>query len=319
MVSRRDVRPLHQFLGTVFVCSLAAGCGGESAVPDEPEEVVATPKVLVIGIDGVRPDVLADVATPHIDALIEDGVYSAEAQTGLPTVSGPGWSSMLTGVWSDKHGVQDNTFEGKQFEAYPDFLTRIEQVAPELETFAVADWTPLVLEGEGGPLISAQVDEVVTLDGYVWGWAEADSMSVDTAVDRLRRRDLDALFVYLGDPDETSHQTGSIGAEYRASIARADRHVGRLVAALKERPTYGSERWLILSSTDHGRLQDGGHGGESTEERTIYFLASGPDVSRGSLGEPPQIVDVAVTALVHLGIVPEESWNMDGTTVGLRK
>lgn len=55
--------------------------------------------VLVIGIDGVRPDVLRDVPTPNLDALAQAGVLRDDAKTGLPTVSGPGWSSFLTGVW----------------------------------------------------------------------------------------------------------------------------------------------------------------------------------------------------------------------------
>ena len=55
-------------------------------------------------------------------------------------MSGPGWSSFLIGVWPDRHGVTSNQFENKNYGEYPDFLTRIEQVRPELNTYAVADW-----------------------------------------------------------------------------------------------------------------------------------------------------------------------------------
>lgn len=107
-----------------------AGCGPGEA---------GTPKVLAIGIDGVRPDVLAEVPTPHLDALAADGTFTDAALTGFPSVSGPGWSSLLTGVWPGKHGVTNNDFTGKRYDVYPDFLTRIEQVRPELRTFAVAE------------------------------------------------------------------------------------------------------------------------------------------------------------------------------------
>lgn len=273
---------------------LTAACAGG----DQPHEEGAspTPKVLVIGLDGVRPDVMAEVSTPNIDALIADGTYADNAQTGLPSVSGPGWSSFLNGVWPDKHGVTDNSFEGKQYEAFPDFLTRIEQVRPELNTFAVADWLPLVQADDGMPTISNAVNVKHILDGYELGWPEADSVSTSLAARHIRDGDPDALFVYLGNPDETSHHFGSIGTEYREAISLADREVGRLMEAVRSRPTYDQEDWLVVMSTDHGRTEEGGHGGDTPEERTIFLLVSGPSADKGAPAEPTFIVDVSVTA-----------------------
>jgi predicted AlkP superfamily pyrophosphatase or phosphodiesterase len=287
-----------------------AGCGRRDAPPP--------PKVLIIGIDGVRPDVLAEVATPHLDALIAAGAYSDRAQTGLPTISGPGWSSMLIGVWPAKHGVLNNDFSTNRYDRYPDLFTRLEALRPELRTFVVADWLPLVTTTDGGPLI-AHADSLVVLDGYALGWAEADSQSTALAAAYLAQAEVDAAFVYLGNPDETSHEAGSIGEEYRAAIALADGHVGQLMAALRSRPDYAREHWLVLVSTDHGRTAGGGHGGESPEERTIFYLAGGPAALAGPLTDPPAIVDVAVTALAHLGVAIDPAWELDGKVVGLGK
>ena len=89
------------------------------------------------------------------------------------------------------------------------------------------------------------------------------------------------------------------------------------MAAVRARPTYAAESWLILVSTDHGRLPNGGHGGSSAEERTIFFLASGDAAATGTIADPPAIVDVAATALHHLGLGPEAEWGLDGKPVGL--
>ena len=285
-----------------------------------------TPKVLLIGIDGVRPDVLRQVPTPHLDALIREGAFSERAQTGLPTISGPGWTSMLTGVWKEKHGIVSNDFPFPEngLHRYPDFLTRIERLRPDLRTFAVADWPPLVTaqrgEGDvvGPPVLGDSIDRKIALDGGAMGWAAADERAVEATVEELTGNDPDALFVYLGNPDEVSHHTGSIEDEYRASIGRADRSVGRLVAAIRGRRTYARESWLILVSTDHGRLPDGGHGGTTAEERTIFFLASGPATVPGPISTPPKIVDVAATALAHLGLLARVEPRLDGVPVGLR-
>ncbi|MCW1248919.1 alkaline phosphatase family protein [Acaricomes phytoseiuli] len=106
-------------------------------------------KTLVIGIDGVRWDRVQASNTPNLKKILNEGTSSmsytfAPAKGSgtvnlAPTVSGPSWSSILTGVWPDKHGVTSNSFAGKRFDQYPDLLTRAEQAKPELSTFAVAD------------------------------------------------------------------------------------------------------------------------------------------------------------------------------------
>lgn len=272
------------------------------------------PRVLLIGIDGVRVDMLARADTPTLDSLAAAGFFSDEAQTRVRTVSGPGWSSMLTGVRTEKHGVDSNDFHGNRYSEWPDFLTRIELVQPELGTFAVVDWPPLGTSDSGGPLLSGAIDVKLNFDGEADGYGPADAASVEAAVEHLRTADVHAAFVYLGDPDVVSHETDSFSQEYRASIERADAQTAELLDAVRSRPGYADEDWLILVSTDHGRNDAGGHGGQSPSETTIFFLASGPSVSPGRTDCPPEIVDVAATALAHLGIVVQD---LDGRPRGL--
>ncbi len=296
----------------------ATACRGELPLAEVPLEERA-PKVLLIGIDGVRGDILAEVSTPNLDALAAAGSFTAETRTTTPSVSGPAWSSMLTGVWPEKHGVTSNRFTNRQYEQYPDFLTRIEQVRPELATFAVVDWLPLgQLDGAASPPLSTRIDVREVLDGSEVGWADADTRSVSLAVQHLTQADPDAMFVYLGNPDETSHEHESIGVEYQNAIALSDRHIGMLVDAIRARTLRPSENWLILISTDHGRLSDGSHGGDSPNEMTTFILTSGPSAAIGTPAGPTFIVDLAVTALTHLGVSIDPAWELDGKPVGLR-
>ena len=270
-----------------------------------------------MGWDGVRPDVLRGVPTPVFDALVTQGTFSENAETARPTVSGPCWSSILTGVWPEKHGVTSNDFSPNQYATYPDVFSLIESISPELNTFAVADWLPLVSDEDGGPLISGAIDRKVILNGYDLGWLEADELSVDLAVEEIRNADPDFLFVYVGSPDEISHNIGGIGAEYRDAIAAADRNLGRLVATIRARGSYASEDWLILVATDHGRTEEGGHGGNSPEETTVFYLASGSSAVVGTPAESPRVVDLVATALAHLGVEVDPAWGLDGHPVGL--
>ena len=292
----------------IVVCIvLCVGCAPEAR----------SKKVLLIGIDGVRPDILASANTPNMDALTEDGFYTDNAWTRAPTVSGPGWSNMLTGVWPDKHRVEGNDFTANDYRSYPDFLTLVEQARPSLDTVAVVNWLPLGGEDSGGPVISDAVDTVIAFDGYETGYTLADERAVALAVEQLAGGDPDLLFVYLGNTDMVGHEFGSLSEEYRLEVEKADRLVGVLVDAVHARPRYAREDWLILISTDHGRRDDGGHGGDSEEERRIFFLASGSSVTGLKRGAGVQIVDVTTTAMAHLGVPIEDEWDLDGRVVGL--
>ncbi len=306
---------------TVLPCATAlwillSACGAPG--PEGGPVAETRPKLLLIGIDGVRPDVLAEVSTPHLDALAAAGTITTTTRTTTPSVSGPSWSSMLTGVWPAKHGVTDNEFGGRRYEEFPGFLTRVEQARPDMTTFAVADWLPLMeLEG-GSTVLGPEIDRREILDGYELGWAEADARGTALAVEELRAGDPDATFVYLGNPDEVSHGTGAIGTAYREAIARADGHVGMLLDAVRARPGFDTEAWLVLVSTDHGRRADGGHGGDSPEEMTTFIIAGGSAAAQGADERETFIVDVAVTALAHLGIRIDPNWELDGRVFGLR-
>ena len=272
------------------------------AVASAPER----PHVLLIGIDGLRPDALAKARTPRLDALIADGAFSDRAQTGDITYSGPGWSSMLTGVWREKHGVHSNRFTRPRFDLYPTFLTRLKASRPDAYTVGIVSWVPI------------RTRILPDLD-YSIAYSMRDDIVAEDAVRVLREEDPDALFVYFGDVDYAGHDFGFDPASprYIASIETTDDYVGAVLDALTARPRFDEENWLILVSTDHGGLGRS-HGQNIPPHRTIFVIVSGRAAERGTIEPPPEIVDVAVTALVHLGVPIDPAWGLDGKAVGLR-
>ncbi len=126
--------------GTVLLPSLLAA---------EPVEDRAHKRVLIIGIDGTRPDALLKARTPAFDRLIREGAFTDQAQIlgkryqKNDTISGPGWSSILTGVWADKHGVHDNNFKGKNYELFPHFFKRLKRERPDSQTASLVSWEPI--------------------------------------------------------------------------------------------------------------------------------------------------------------------------------
>ncbi len=115
----------------------------------ECEQPAPRNRVLVLGIDGTRPDALAKARTPHLDGLIREGSFTDTAEIlgtrfqQNQTISGPGWTTNLTGVWADKHGVMDNSFKGQRIEAFPHFFKRLKAAHSGARTVSLVSWEPI--------------------------------------------------------------------------------------------------------------------------------------------------------------------------------
>nr|WP_281381998.1 alkaline phosphatase family protein [Nocardiopsis mwathae] len=259
----------------------------------------------MIGLDGAMLDRITDAEAPRLGALMAAGLTapsSMPVNLSVPTVSGPGWSTVLTGVWPAKHRVRDNSFGGNRLSRYPDFLTRIETVRPELATHAVSSWAPIT-----DTLLSPKVDERVSTPGD-----EYDEGTTERAVARLRDADPDAMFVHLDNIDHAGHRHGAASREYLEAIRGADAQVGRMLDAVAARSSHGGEDWLIMVTADHGHTASGGHGGFSRAERQTFLVAAGGSITPGSERSDAKMPDAAASALAHLGITLDPEWNLDG-------
>ncbi|MFF5444485.1 alkaline phosphatase family protein [Streptomyces sp. NPDC012888] len=276
-----------------------------AAHPAGAGELANTDKVLVIGLDGVVLDRVKAANAPHLNGLMAQGLTARSNLYANPmaaTSSGPGWSTIATGVWPDKHGVKDNSFTGKNYTAHPDFLTRVENADPTLNTYAAADWEPITSTDQNGPIFSAKVDKRLSLKGDRDGYRNEDPKVASAAATELRTGNPDASFVYLGEVDAAGHSHGASSQQYLDAIARVDALVGQLLTAVQQRPTYAQENWKILVTTDHGHTSSGGHGGSSIAERGTFVIAKGPGIPAGSVREDVRLVDVAAIALQQVGV-----------------
>ncbi|MFD8012406.1 alkaline phosphatase family protein [Streptomyces sp. NPDC058955] len=272
-------------------------------------------RVLVVGIDGVRLDLLPALRTPHLDGVARTGLLApVEVDDVTPTMSGPCWATVVTGVGVAKHGVWGNRLDGNRLDVFPDFTTRLAADCGR-RTFAVGGWAPLFLARDGGPLFTApsRLGFVAPREDTPEGWEEVDGR-VTAEAERLLSLDeeLHAGFVYLGAVDETAHVLGC-GPEYRRSIEAADRRLGLLLAAVRRRPAYPRERWTVLVVTDHGHRDEGGHGGRSARERTAWIAACGPGPSAATARPVLHHADVAAQVYAALGITPDPHWTLDGS------
>ena len=262
-------------------------------------------KALVIGIDGCRPDALLAAKANHLHLLIKNGAFSGKAQTGDMTASGSGWGSLLTGVWREKHGVRGNDFKLAVFRDYPDMLFRVKKARPESFVASIVHWEPIKNQ------IVKKADATIAF--------KTDAEVTNAAVQLLRDKNPDLVFVHLDDVDGAGHKFGFDPQlpKYLQAIEKTDEYVGDLLKAVQERKSYVQEDWLIVVSTDHGGSGKG-HGQDTPEHRTIFLIVSGKSAARGTIEPAPMIVDIAPTVLRHLGIDVDSKWGLDGKAVGLK-
>lgn len=222
-----------------------------------------TKKVLFIGIDGCRADVMMSTPTPNIQNLISQSIYSVDGLCAATTWSGNGWSTMLTGVWHTKHNVQDNNFTSPNYANYPDFLTRAETYNPALRTISLAHWSP--------------INDKIIKTADVKTNLSTDLAVKNAAVNALQNDNPDILFVDFDDVDHAGHSYGfsSTVSQYVNSIKTTDTYIGEIVAAMKNRPSYSNEDWLVVLTTDHGAIESS-HGGGNLTERNIFTVYSNP-------------------------------------------
>ncbi len=259
--------------------------------------------VVVFGVDGVRYDTLRAARTPTLDAIEAAGFLApVRVNDAGPTISGPGWATVATGVLANRHGIYDNDLRGHHLAKYPDFLTRVRQHGGT--TYASGCWPQLVTDTLGGPIFLGggtlpYGEDPPTLPA----WQDADQLVADDAAKVLGGDSISAAFVYFGLPDVVAHDQGLTPA-YTEAIESSDRRIGEVIAAIENRPGFAAERWTVIAVTDHGHADEGGHGGESEPERTAWIAASGPGVPT----RPParlEQADVHAHVLAALGVAPD--------------
>jgi predicted AlkP superfamily pyrophosphatase or phosphodiesterase len=250
--------------------------------------------VVIISIDGLRPDALARADTPILDALQKIGAFSPAGQAVLPTVTLVNHASMLGGMSPEKHGIYWNVNN-------PD-LGKVN--GPTL--FSVAHDAGLSTAMVAG---KPRLEHLVlpgSVDDYIYA-GFLDTQVVDRALEVIQAGLPHILFVHLPDVDSAGHAAGWMSPAQLLVVSQTDGLIGELVAAL-EAGQYLDTTLLIITS-DHGG-KGIAHGGDSPEETTVPWLAVGPGVPVGlTLKSDIVMYDTAATALYALHLPAPAEWD----------
>ncbi len=249
-------------------------------------------RVVIISIDGLRPDAISMAPMPNLMALMQSSAFSLGAQTVLPSVTLVSHSSMLVGVCPAKHGVNWNDY-------IPDLGYAI-----GTDLFDIAHAAGLRTYMYAGKEKLRQVTEPSSLDQFVFV-NDRDLVLMERLIAEFPQ-DFGILFIHLALTDGMGHVYGWLSPEQLSVIRRADEALGLLLTALDAR-NLRSETLLIITA-DHGGHSTT-HGSSLPEDMTIPWIASGAGIQPKALTSPVHTMDTAATAAFAVGLPIPAEWD----------
>jgi predicted AlkP superfamily pyrophosphatase or phosphodiesterase len=252
--------------------------------------------VLILSIDGLRPDAISLAPMPNLLALMQNSAYSLTAQTIYPSSTLPSHASMFTGLCPSKHGVDWNDYIPKN------------GYANGIDLFDIAHANGLQTVIHVGKEKLAQITEPSSVDIFTYV-NDRDLVVAQRLLDDFPQ-DFGVLFVHFPLVDGMGHVYGWLSSQQLSVAFRADEALGKMLAELDIRGL--RDETLIIITADHGG-HDTTHGSSLPDDMTIPWIASGPGIQPKQLTTQVHTMDTAATAAFALGFPLLPEW--DGVPV----
>ena len=194
--------------------------------------------VVVIGLDGCRPEAIQQAAGPVLKKLWQSGAWTWQAQTAQPSVTQVNFAGILTSCLPAGHGIQ-----GKDW---------VHGGRPKVKV-------PTIFEVVAGQGLKAAGffghEKLYPSETEVKGVHFEHSPYQAHAVAPLAARYLkeqkpDFCFIYMGDLDGAGHTHGWLSAEQLALMKNIDAALQIIVDTLRESGQW--EKTLLIITADHG-------------------------------------------------------------------
>jgi len=248
-------------------------------------------KVILISIDGMRPDGFSACGNPFCEEMKKLGAYTLTGRTVLPSVTLPCHMSMFHSVPPERHGIVTNL--------YTPMVRPLNGLFEQVKNAGGVGamyygWEPLRDVSRPGSLKFA---------GYLNAYIEdaTDASLTDMALERMEKSKPDFVFLYMVETDEKGgHDHGWMSPEYLAVIKAAIDNVRRVWERFHD-------EYTIIVTADHGG-HDRGHGTDMPEDTTIPMFFIGDNFTPGKTLEGVTILDLAPTIAAVMSIPAAPEW-----------
>jgi hypothetical protein len=289
--------------------------------------VPAIRHVLIVSVDGLRPDLLVRASAPNLRALMNAGTFTLWARTTAQAVTLPSHMSMLTGVTPQRHQIQWNHDLPLSKPVYPKGYTLFDLARRYGYTTALVsgkgkfdifdrpgalDWRWVAPKPADEPATRPAAERAEPAIAEEWPDDSTkarkekleDATVAAEAVKIIREHRPDLTFVHLPHVDNVGHLLGWGTPEQIRAVGDADLALGQILEALEDAGL--TDATLVVVTADHGGAGRT-HGADDPRSRHIPWVAAGPGVRRNfDLTRYPDLTvnteDTFATACFFLGM-----------------
>ena len=248
-------------------------------------------KVILISIDGMRPDGLLNCGNPYVDVLKNIASYTFCARTVSPSVTLPCHMSMFHSVPPERHGTLTNTYMPQ--------VRPINGLFEQLKTAGKTScmyygWDHLRDISRPGSLVAAEY-----INSY--SFEHTDGILTKRAIDYIKIAHPDFVFLYMVETDEKGgHDNGWMSETYLEYISHAVNNVKKVIDETKG-------EYSVIVTADHGG-HDRIHGTEMDEDMIIPMIFYGQGFMPGKELNGVSILDIAPTVADIMNIPAAIEW-----------
>jgi predicted AlkP superfamily pyrophosphatase or phosphodiesterase len=288
---------MRRRISSLFVVAFAVVTALGAIENRAPKAGAVTSHIVVISIDGLRPDAIAKYNATTLLKLQNEGASATHAQTIFPSKTLPSHTSMVTGVTPAIHGITWNSDKTGQF-GFVKVETMFELA--KNQGFSTA-----------GFFSKAKFHHIIkpgTLD-YAQAPRGDNWMATKTVADvqqYLRYNRPNLLMVHIGEPDYAGHTIGWMSFAYGWAVKRADGAVRNVLAAADQ--AYGKGNYTVILTADHGG-HGRDHGTDDDRDMTIPWIVWGRGVQAATISTDVKTTDTAATVLWLLGVSAPATWS----------
>lgn len=265
--------------------------------------------VVFIGLDGWGAYSVEKANIPNIKKMMDDGSYTLEKRSVLPSSSAVNWASMFMGAGPEIHGYTDWNSRTpdlpsrviSHYGVFPSIWGLFRDANPDVEIGYFYQW--------GG---MGYVAEMKAMSKEMNVKAEDDAsgnsnqaMATQSAT-YIKDKKPAMVGIFFDEPDNTGHKIGHDTKEYYDKMAELDGYIGEILNAVKEAGMWDDT--IFILTADHGGINKG-HGGKTMQEMQTPFIVSGKGIKKGfNFEESMMQFDVAATIAYIFKLEQPQVW-----------